>query len=70
MLTEDSALRKDLSTARHGVTLQHRHFSFIAAVIKDLPKAMRIEVAQHFADACATSNGRFDRSRFFAACGF
>lgn len=68
-LTEQNATRKDLNTARYGVELQHRHFSFIAAVIKDMPKAIRTETALRFADACAGSNPRFDRRRFLLACG-
>jgi hypothetical protein len=69
-LTQQSAFRKDLNTARHGVELQHRHFSFIAAVIKDmrLPEPARGVVALEFAAACAGSNPRFDRQRFLSAC--
>ncbi len=75
MLTTESAARKDLSTARHGVELQHRHFSFIAAVIAAMPshaaslRAQRESCASAFADACARSNPRFDRGRFLKACG-
>jgi len=78
MLTTESAARKDLSTARHGVELQHRHFSFIAAVIAGfptidqpggIPRKMRETLVERFADACAQSNPRFDRCRFLKACG-
>lgn len=62
------ANRKDISTAANGVTLEHRHFSFIAATIADLTPSTRDDIAAHFADACARTNPRFDRSRFLAAC--
>lgn len=69
MLTRESALRKDRTTAQ-GVTLEHRHFAFIAATIKDWPHDReRAELAEHFADACRRTNGRFDRARFLSACG-
>jgi hypothetical protein len=70
MLTVESANRKDVSTARHGVELQHRHFSFIAAVIRDIPDLeQRYAMAQRFGDACSRSNPRFDFGRFMKACG-
>ena len=69
-LTCESANRKDLNTAKHGVELQHRHYSFIAAVIRDIPIAHgRADTAERFAQACAGSNPRFDRRRFMTACG-
>jgi hypothetical protein len=67
---------KDKNTALRGVELQHRHFSFIAAVIRDMPdhaaslRAQKRSVANAFADACRATNGRFDRERFLSACGF
>lgn len=67
---------KDKNTALRGVELQHRHFSFIAAVIRDMPdhadtlRAQKRSVALAFADACKATNGRFNRDRFLAACGF
>lgn len=75
MLTNQAANRKDLSTARHGVELQHRHFSFIAAVIAEMPdhaatlRTQKRSVALSFADACSRSNPRFDYGRFLKACG-
>jgi hypothetical protein len=74
-LTSQAANRKDLSTAQNGVELQHRHFSFIAAVIAAMPdhapslRAQRASCASAFADACTQSNPRFDRARFLKACG-
>lgn len=68
MLTKESALRKDQTTA-HGAELQHRHFAFIAATIKQMHTADRTIAAKHFADACAGTNPRFDRARFLSACG-
>ena len=69
-LTMQSANRKDISTARHGVELQHRHFSFIAAVIAEIADPVeRHNIAVRFGDACCRSNPRFDYSRFMKACG-
>ena len=80
MLTQTSALRKDIRSAKHangawpGV-LQHRHFAFIAGVIKAMPahaaslRAQKRSTALAFADACASTNPRFDRARFLLACG-
>lgn len=74
MLTQQSALRKDQSSA-NTATLEHRHFSFIAGVIKAMPshaaslRAQRRSTAVAFADACAGTNQRFDRARFMRACG-
>jgi hypothetical protein len=67
---------KDKNTAQRGVELQHRHFSFIAAVIHDMPdhaetlRAQKRSVALAFAYACRATNSRFDRDRFLAACGY
>lgn len=69
-LKTTSANRKDINTAARGVTLEHRHFSFIAATIADLglPWATQDVVIKQFADACAQTNPKFDRARFIAAC--
>lgn len=69
-----SANRKDLRTAQRGISLEHRHFSFIAATIAALPdhaptlRAQKTSIAHAFADACRATNPRFDRDRFLAAC--
>ena len=70
-LKTESANRKDLNTAKHGVELQHRHFSFIAATIAEVSDSNRLRsfMAEHFANACAATNPRFDRARFLKACG-
>ena len=73
MLTQESALRKD-RTMPTGGKLEHRHFAFIASVIAKMPihaaslRAQKHSVALSFADACATTNPRFDRERFLRAC--
>ncbi len=70
MLTKESAARKD-STTGATAELQHRHFAFIAAVLAEIDnKKQRNEMAGRFADACERTNPRFDRARFFAACGW
>ena len=67
MLTIKSANRKDIRTGK--ADLQHRHFCTIAAIIRRLPDAgHRADMALHFADELATTNPRFDRERFLAAC--
>lgn len=66
--------RKDIRTASNGVTLEHRHFAFIAATIDAMPhhseslRAHKSSVANAFADACAQTNPRFDRHHFLMAC--
>jgi hypothetical protein len=73
-LTTNAALRKDRTTAT-SVTLQHRHFAFIASVIKGMPdfapslRTAKMSTALAFADACMASNPKFDRARFYTACG-
>jgi hypothetical protein len=66
---------KDIRTAASGVTLEHRHFAFIAGVIAAMPdhaaslRAHKRSTALAFADACGGTNPRFNRERFLAACG-
>jgi hypothetical protein len=62
------ANRKDISTAQNGVTMQHRHFAFIAATIAAMVGCDRETIANDFANALQRTNGRFDRERFLAAC--
>ena len=64
MLTPESALRKDRTTANYA-RLEHRHFAMIAAILHDLNTDEQTVAA--WADRLAPSNPRFDRSRFFAA---
>jgi hypothetical protein len=79
-LTADSAARKDQTSAA-GATLQHRHFAFIAATLLSVkpapgnyPNAQDFrdqwnDTVKAFGEACAVTNSKFDRSRFYAACG-
>ena len=68
-LSTQAAMSKDKLSGKH-VELQHRHFSFIAAVIAEIPDRMkRLEMAFMFADACSETNKAFDRERFMRACG-
>lgn len=69
--------RKDISTAQRGVSLEHRHFAFIAAALKaskpmadDYTDANAVwrNVVDRFVRECSQSNPRFNRSRFLAAC--
>jgi hypothetical protein len=52
------------------MTMQRRHFEFIASVIREMADKASGEVAAHeFARACAMTNPDFDKSRFLKACG-
>src|SRR5258707_13047478 len=69
-----TAMRKDRASAK-GVKLQHRHFAFIAGVIKsqrdsktETPAAIR-RWASYFANDLPKTNHNFDRARFFTALG-
>lgn len=71
---------KDARTAQRGnVKLEHRHFAVIAAALRESKPAANWEPAKmsqwkstvsSFVDTCRSSNGRFDRDRFLAACGW
>ena len=50
------------------IELQRRHFCFIAEVIAKLDGEAREQVAHAFADCLRSTNGRFKRDRFLAAC--
>jgi hypothetical protein len=60
-----------------AVTLQHRHFAFIAAVLaKERPDYCDLEAVDQwrstvraFTEHLAVTNPRFDRARFLTACG-
>ena len=73
-LTIQSAMRKDISTGK-SVSLQHRHFAFIAAVLaetKPIDSGSFIQWEQTvaaFAKACSRTNPNFDLDRFVRACG-
>jgi len=74
--------RKDIRTAQNGVSLEHRHFAFIAAALRaSKPLAMDSEeagdagavwlnVVERFANECRATNPKFNRARFLAACGW
>jgi hypothetical protein len=68
--------RKDIRTAANGVSMQHRHFAFIAATLAATkpdvagPATDQWEyVARTFASDCRATNPKFDLARFLAACG-
>jgi hypothetical protein len=72
MLSTNAAKTKDKRTAKSGVELQHRHFSFIAETLAkcrgDLPNVSDFGVlVGHFADECAKTNPKFSRDRFVVA---
>lgn len=70
-LKPTSAMRKDRAAAGQSIALQHRHFAFIAGVIKHSGERTedKRRWANHFADVLAQTNDNFDRARFFNAAG-
>lgn len=46
-----------------------RHFQDVAAMIKELPKSKRAEFARMWSMKFAADNARFDKSKFYKACG-
>lgn len=68
MLTAQNALSKDMTTGKS--TMEHRHFATVATIIRGIPdNKTRSMVALRFAIELETTNPRFDRRRFLAACG-
>jgi hypothetical protein len=59
---------RDKSTMNRHITLEHRHFCFIAGVLSELPDANRASVINAFVAACKRSNNRFNADRFIEAC--
>lgn len=55
--------------------MTRKHFQAIADVLRDAqsvdasPRAMLDIMATGLADVCREANGRFDRDRFYRACG-
>lgn len=67
-LTVNAALSKDKHSGK-GVSLQHRHFAFIAGVIADIgADDIRATTAIRFAGECQATNSNFDWERFMRAC--
>jgi hypothetical protein len=65
-LSTSAATRKDVST---GISeMQHRHFSTIAEIIRDMPEPQREFTLQWFVDRLGETNPKFDRTRFVRAC--
>lgn len=54
--------------------MSKRHFEELARIVKEglsfLSLADKKRVAMELADFCKSQNPRFDRSRFYKACGF
>ena len=78
-LSSQAARRKDMRVFPLTLELQHRHFAFMAAVLKsekpgsnwDVNKRLQWQLmVRSFADACSRTNPRFDRERFLAACNY
>lgn len=71
--------KRDLNITERKVSLEHRHFAFIAAVLKDSKpeahwdanKRAQWQVTVHrFIARCKSTNPKFNADRFLAACGF
>ena len=69
-LTPESAARKDRTMPSGRAVMQHRHFAVIADIIRGLKihEPSLSHVIKHFADELATTNPKFDRTRFIRAC--
>ena len=71
-LTTQSAYRKDLRTPS-GVTMEHRHFAVIAATLRayfddnTMSPDLKQDMLDHWADAMARTNPKFNRNRFVRA---
>lgn len=74
-LTTETAARKDRRTGK--AEMQHRHFATVAAIISSARYSTKLAhlrgadidaIAEHFADELMSTNPRFDRDRFIAAC--
>ena len=48
---------------------QHRHFAYIASIIKTFPPEIRRKVWRRFSAHLNRTNDRFDADRFHVACG-
>lgn len=66
-LTPKAASRKD-AMGGEAAAFQHRHYAFVAKVIRDQDVTHSYALACTFADAFQR-NPRFDRARFLKACG-
>jgi hypothetical protein len=69
-LSAKAAHKKDRSAKPS--TMTHQHFRTIAAILRTQMTIAPITtqpVVMHFADALRSTNPRFDRARFLAACG-
>jgi hypothetical protein len=76
-LTPQSARRKDRTQPSGVPAMQHRHFAFIAGVIRDeryiYPNDREAQelldgLAQRFANNLRATNPNFDAARFLEAC--
>ena len=56
-------------TRKKESNVQKRHFDKAALLVKAIPESQRWLVAQAFAVLFGEFNPRFDRARFFVACG-
>ena len=66
-LSIKAATRKDERAGKSE--MQHRHFATVATILRMLPLETYTQeiVVKHFADELATTNPRFDRTRFLKA---
>jgi len=72
MLTTEAALRKDKAPTTPD--MQHRHFAYIAQIIRELPieeltgdSDHRVDIAFHFARHLKHTNSNFNAERFMRA---
>lgn len=67
-LTTKAAHRKDLTTGK--AYMEHRHFATVATIIRSMPPDVYgpEQIAEIFANELASTNPKFKRERFLAAC--
>jgi hypothetical protein len=60
-----------LATDKGDDTMTRKHFTATANILKTTIEdvSLRTALARQFADMFANENGRFDRGRFYTACG-
>lgn len=67
-LTTEAALRKDRTSAHS--TMEHRHFATIADILsRNADLANHGAICRRMAAALASTNPKFDNTRFLRACG-
>jgi hypothetical protein len=74
MALSDKAAKNKDELGGDGSAFQHRHYAFVASVIKAMPsfaeslRTQKQSCALAFSEAFSRTNPRFNRIRFLRAC--